>query len=102
MTNSVQERLLYLRAECLQLTRQEFSDLTGIPAQTLASIELRARIPGGDTLQKIAAIYPELILWLLTGLHGVEQESPAIYMERNELERALEKVKQQGFTVTKN
>lgn len=65
MSIDLQQKIKTLR-DGLGLTRQGMSDLTGIPAQTFASIELRGRSPGGETLQKICCIWPAHALWLMT------------------------------------
>ncbi len=65
-TRTLQERIKILR-ESLGLTRNGMEERTGIPAQTFASIELRGRSPGGETLQKLAESLPCYALWLLIG-----------------------------------
>lgn len=62
----VQDRIKILR-ESLGLTRDRMEERTGIPAQTFASIELRGRNPGGETLQKLTESLPYYTLWLMTG-----------------------------------
>lgn len=101
MNDSIPVRLKNFRI-ALSLTRKEFANLIGVSPRSIEAVENNGSVPGGEILSKVAHLYPHVILWILTGDSGVNQLSPDEYIEQLELENALEKVKQQGFTVTKN
>lgn len=73
LNDQCRKRLRQLR-ERLNLSRQKFADLLGIPATTLKNYELNYREIGGGTLLLLAQ-HPELSIhfqWLTTG-QKVEQ-----------------------------
>jgi len=48
------------------LGRQAFSDLTGIPKQTLINIENCRSAPTGDHLARVCSAFEQYTLWLMT------------------------------------
>jgi transcriptional regulator with XRE-family HTH domain len=66
MSIPIYEKISQIREE-LGLTRNQFADETGIPLNTLKSIEQKGVIPKSDVLEKIAMKWPEYAQWLLTG-----------------------------------
>lgn len=63
MSRVFREAITELR-EKLGLSRAELSKLTGIPADTIVSIEIKGRSPGSDVLSKIFSAFPQYINWL--------------------------------------
>lgn len=63
MSRVFREAITELR-EKLGLSRAELSKLTGIPADTIVSIEIKGRSPGSDVLSKIFKAFPQYANWL--------------------------------------
>lgn len=61
------EKIRKLREEELEMGRAEFSEITGIPKQTLIKIEQGQTDPRVSTLLKITEKYPNYALWLVSG-----------------------------------
>lgn len=59
------ERIRKLREEELEMGRAEFSEITGIPKQTLIKIEQGQTDPRVSTLLKITDKYPDYAAWLI-------------------------------------
>lgn len=60
------EKIRKLREEELEMGRAEFSEVTGIPKQTLIKIEQGQTDPRVSTLLKITRKYPDYALWLVS------------------------------------
>jgi len=60
------EKIRKLREEELEMGRAEFSEVTGIPKQTLIKIEQGQTDPRVSTLLKITDRYPEYVSWLIS------------------------------------
>lgn len=58
------ERFQIVR-EMLEISREDFSDLTGIPFTRLRNIEHNRTILNVDDLQLLAKILPELLPWII-------------------------------------
>jgi len=64
------EKIRILREEDLGMGRAAFSEVTGIPKQTLIKIEQGLTDPRVSTLLKITVKYPEYAAWLVSGKPG--------------------------------
>lgn len=60
------EKIRKLREEELEMGRAEFSEITGIPKQTLIKIEQGLTDPRVSTLLKVTEKYPEYSAWLIS------------------------------------
>ena len=87
MQNSVADRLKKL-IEILGINLKEFSARTGIPYRTLQAYLKGEIIPGGENLQKIAAVFCVNLNWLLTGEGEMFIKKP-YHVEKEEESRAF-------------
>lgn len=71
MSIQIHEKITQIR-EQKGLTRDQFAAATGVPVNTLKSIEQKGVVPRSDVLEKIALRWPEYAHWLLTGTSGLE------------------------------
>lgn len=101
MCDSIRGRIKHLR-KSLNITMKDFCLGIGVSPNTLVAMEQRGGAPGGEILEKICSLYPELALWILTGKSGISQLSATEYVEKINLDKALKILEQQGYTVTKN
>lgn len=60
------EKIRKLREDELELGRAKFSEIAGIPKQTLINVETGKTDPRVSTLLKIVEKYPEYTLWILS------------------------------------
>lgn len=67
--------------------RQAFSDLVGIPKQTLINVENGRSGPSGKLLSQVSMAFSQYTLWLMTGQVNEDagQISPEIEKARKEL-----------------
>ncbi|MEZ0233097.1 MAG: helix-turn-helix domain-containing protein [Methylophilaceae bacterium] len=77
MSTKVGEKIRQIR-ECLKIERTEFSQMTGIPRDTLVSVEIGRREPGAGILIAVAEQWPEYATYLLTDKIEVIQKKPEI------------------------
>jgi len=70
MSIAMHEKITILR-DRLGLSRPVFADATGIPVNTIKSIEQKGVVPRADLVEKIARRWPEYALWLL-----IEEDAP--------------------------
>ena len=73
MSIPIYEKITQLRKH-RRLTRDEFSAETGVPSNTLKSIEQKGVVPRSDVLERIALRWPEYAHWLLTGTDPLQSE----------------------------
>jgi len=77
MSISIGEKIRKVR-EDLDMGRAEFSQITGIPKDTLIGAELNRREPKAGILIAIANQWPEYAAYLLTDKIEVVQKKPEI------------------------
>lgn len=65
-TSPIGARIRKIREE-VGLTREQFSELTGVPLNTLVGYEHRGKDPSGSNLEKIAKQFPHRCSFLLLG-----------------------------------
>lgn len=82
------EKIRALR-EAEGMGRQEFSDLTGIPKNTLIRLEQGKNAPSGKVLMQITSTFHKYTLWLMTDQVSEEagQISPQIEKARADLKK---------------
>lgn len=82
------EKIRALR-EAEGMGRQEFSDLTGIPKNTLIRLEQGKNAPSGKVLMQITSAFHKYTLWLMTDQVSEEagQISPQIEKARADLKK---------------
>ncbi|MFL9611434.1 helix-turn-helix transcriptional regulator [Methylobacillus pratensis] len=85
MSSAVGRKIRAIR-ECLDMGRQEFADLTGIPKGTLIGIEQDRHEPKAGVLETIAKVWPEYAAYLLTDETNVKQKNPELEALARELE----------------
>ncbi|PAU74944.1 helix-turn-helix transcriptional regulator [Halomonas salipaludis] len=90
MSNELGKKVREIR-EAEGRGRQAFSDLTGIPKQTLINIENGRSAPSGKHLELVSKAFSRYALWLVTNL--VDESSGHISPE---IERARQMLKQTG------
>ncbi|MCK0753469.1 helix-turn-helix transcriptional regulator [Chromohalobacter japonicus] len=71
------------------LGRQAFSDLIGVPKQTLINVETSKSSPSGKLLAQVSSCFSQYTLWLMTDQTNetAGQISPAIEEKRKELKQ---------------
>ena len=86
----VGEKIRALR-EAESMGRQEFSDLTGIPKNTLIRLEQGRNAPSGKVLMQLTNTFPQYTMWLMNDqvIEEAGQVSP-------EIEKARKTLKQTG------
>ncbi|ATJ83691.1 helix-turn-helix domain-containing protein [Halomonas beimenensis] len=84
------EKIRALR-EAEGMGRQEFSDLTGIPKNTLIRLEQGKNSPSGKVLMQVTNTFPQYTMWLMNDqvIEDAGQISP-------EIEKARKTLKQTG------
>ncbi|MGQ0333106.1 helix-turn-helix domain-containing protein [Halomonas elongata] len=89
-STTVGEKIRAIR-EAEQVGRQEFSDLTGIPKNTLIRLEQGRNAPSGRVLMQVTQAFPQYTMWLMNDqvIEEAGQVSP-------EIERARKSLKQTG------
>lgn len=82
------EKIRALR-EAEGMGRQEFSDLTGIPKNTLIRLEQGKNAPSGKVLMQITSAFHKYTLWLMTDQVSEEvgQISPQIEKARADFKK---------------
>lgn len=85
---AIGEKIRALR-EAEGMGRQEFSDLTGIPKNTLIRLEQGKNAPSGKVLMQITKAFYKYTLWLMTDQtdEGCGQISPEIEKARDALKK---------------
>lgn len=70
--------------EVEELGRQAFSDLIGVPKQTLINVETGKSSPSGKLLAQVSSCFSQYTLWLMTGQvnEAARQVSPEIEKAR--------------------
>lgn len=81
-----QGKKIRLIRESLEMGRAEFSEITGIPKQTLIGYEMERTKPGGEALAALAKVWPEFAAYLLTDETTVKQRNPELEALARELE----------------
>lgn len=84
------EKIRALR-EAEGMGRQEFSDLTGIPKNTLIRLEQGRNAPSGKVLMQVTQAFEKYTLWLMNG-----QVNEAAGQVSPEIERVRKMLKQTG------
>tara|TARA_B100000378_G_C17857482_1_gene347347 strand:+ start:324 stop:632 length:309 start_codon:yes stop_codon:yes gene_type:complete len=80
------EKIRALR-EAEGMGRQDFSDTTGIPKNTLIRLEQGKNAPSGKVLMQITKAFPKYTMWLMNDqtIEEVGQVSPEIERTRDRL-----------------
>lgn len=61
---SLPDRVRSIR-EGAKMTREQFSERTGVNIHTVKAVEQKGVVPGGEVLSRIAQAFPENALWLI-------------------------------------
>lgn len=74
--------------EALEMGRQEFVDLTGIPKNTLIQIEVSDGEVKSNALIAVAAAFPQYAAYLLTDETNTKQKNPEVESISKDLPKA--------------
>lgn len=86
---AIGEKIRALR-EAEEMGRQVFSDMTGIPKNTLTRLEQGRNVPSGKVLMLVTKAFPKYTLWLMNNqvIEEVGQISPEMEKARKSLKKS--------------